>query len=332
MHYDFTTASVRPADKLNAWQAVVHDACVPMALQSKRVSRFYGDISSRDVDDICISMVTADGHVAKHDRPQIARTRGDFLLVSLQLAGEGILEQDGRSATTSADDLVVYDSDRPYRWSFQTGFKQLVLRIPRHHLQHRLDLAPRYTAQSVCCKTGMGKIASDYLASLFHQSALLETDNHRLLADSAVDMLTATISAHVRTPCGARTNIQSLHLKQACKLIAENIRNPDLNPEMIASALKISVRYLHQLFRSLDTSVGRHILHERIAGCARALTQPKFATTSVSAIAFSWGFNSAAHFSRAFRAEMGMTPRDYRASPADAFESPAKGQKPNPSP
>jgi AraC-like DNA-binding protein len=33
---------------------------------------------------------------------------------------------------------------------------------------------------------------------------------------------------------------------------------------------------------------------------------------SVAEIAFSWGFTSQAHFSRAFRAQTGLTPRDFR--------------------
>jgi AraC-like DNA-binding protein len=48
---------------------------------------------------------------------------------------------------------------------------------------------------------------------------------------------------------------------------------------------------------------------------------------SITQIAFSWGFNNAAHFSRCFKTRFGATPSDYRQSngalgcaPAD-FES-----------
>jgi len=46
----------------------------------------------------------------------------------------------------------------------------------------------------------------------------------------------------------------------------------------------------------------------------RDLCDPGLAASSVSRIAFSWGFNDAAHFSRAFRARFGCSPRELRAA------------------
>ena len=39
---------------------------------------------------------------------------------------------------------------------------------------------------------------------------------------------------------------------------------------------------------------------------------------TICEIAFTWGFNSAPHFSRSFREQYGMPPRDYRARKAAA--------------
>jgi AraC-like DNA-binding protein len=44
----------------------------------------------------------------------------------------------------------------------------------------------------------------------------------------------------------------------------------------------------------------------------RDLANPRLLEQSVSDIAFSWGFNNAAHFSRSFRDEYRMTPREWR--------------------
>jgi len=42
------------------------------------------------------------------------------------------------------------------------------------------------------------------------------------------------------------------------------------------------------------------------------MTNSAWRSLTVSEIAFSWGFNSAAHFTRAFRAKYGMAPSEYR--------------------
>jgi AraC-like DNA-binding protein len=40
---------------------------------------------------------------------------------------------------------------------------------------------------------------------------------------------------------------------------------------------------------------------------------------SISDICFRWGFNDAAHFSRSFRADYGMTPRAFRQERLNAM-------------
>lgn len=309
----FATDSVRPPERVKAWQAAVHNACVPMTLFiDKDADRFSGEILSQDIKDLCLSLVQANRHIARHDKSQIARTEGDFLLISMQIAGEGYLEQDDRSTKVDAGEFVVYESGRQYQWSIPQGFKQLVARVPRHLLRHRLDSPERCTARAISCKTGLGKIAFDYFSSLFDQAETLAPGHSQMLLDSSVDFIAATLATQFDCQTGLRTNLQSLHLKQAYSFIDDHIKNPELGPEMIAHFMGISVRYLHHLFQTNETSVNRHILLKRLSGCARAMSHPRHANTSISAIAFDWGFNSSAHFSRVFRAEFGVSPREYK--------------------
>jgi AraC-like DNA-binding protein len=46
-----------------------------------------------------------------------------------------------------------------------------------------------------------------------------------------------------------------------------------------------------------------------LVACRRDLVYPRLASRSVSGIAFSWGFNEAAPFSRSFKEQYGLTPR-----------------------
>ncbi|MDH4393235.1 MAG: helix-turn-helix domain-containing protein [Aquabacterium sp.] len=52
---------------------------------------------------------------------------------------------------------------------------------------------------------------------------------------------------------------------------------------------------------------------QRLDACRRDLADVRLAERSVSALAFSWGFNDAAHFSRSFREQFGQSPRAWRA-------------------
>ncbi|MEM7799029.1 MAG: helix-turn-helix transcriptional regulator [Chloroflexota bacterium] len=82
---------------------------------------------------------------------------------------------------------------------------------------------------------------------------------------------------------------------------------------MIASGLHLSPRYIHLLFKEEETTVSRFIWSTRLEKCRSDLVDPSSAMLSISEIAFSWGFQSSAHFSQAFRRQYGMTPSRYRA-------------------
>jgi AraC-like DNA-binding protein len=60
--------------------------------------------------------------------------------------------------------------------------------------------------------------------------------------------------------------------------------------------------------------VSSYILRRRLEECARQMCNPAWNGHTLIEIAFSWGFNSAAHFTRCFRDRYGVAPRDYRRS------------------
>lgn len=104
---------------------------------------------------------------------------------------------------------------------------------------------------------------------------------------------------------------QSSRVQQIRNIIGENLSNPDLSVEMIAARMKVSARYLRSIF-SKEEKLSRYILRRRLEECALQLENPLFSSLSISSIAFNMGFNSNAHFSRAFKQKFGMSPRDYR--------------------
>jgi AraC-like DNA-binding protein len=60
-----------------------------------------------------------------------------------------------------------------------------------------------------------------------------------------------------------------------------------------------------------------YILRRRLEECARQMCSPGWSAHTLTEIAFSWGFNSAAHFTRTFHEKYGMAPREYRRMSSD---------------
>lgn len=258
-------------------------------------------------------MVTSVGHHCSHDNKHIKRDQDDCYLVSMQLQGAGSLYQDDRLAIVKPGEMVFYDSTRPFDWDFDSAFRQLVVRIPRESFRYRLPSPQECTARTIYSGQGMGKLVSGYLNSLIEGSDTLDDSAGRFLANGTIDLLAGMLAETTQRKIGSQTNIQAFHLNRAYVYIADNVRRADLSPDEIAQALNISVRYLHRLFLTTESSVGRHILQMRLDGCAAHLIDPRRAGLPISSIAYEWGFDNAAHFSRSFRARFGMSAREYRS-------------------
>jgi transcriptional regulator GlxA family with amidase domain len=92
--------------------------------------------------------------------------------------------------------------------------------------------------------------------------------------------------------------------------VAEHLADPGLSVDGLARALNVSRRQLYNAFAEEPDGVAGYILARRLEACRHALSHRD--PRSITDIALGFGFSSMAHFSRVFRAHLGMSPSDYR--------------------
>jgi transcriptional regulator GlxA family with amidase domain len=126
-------------------------------------------------------------------------------------------------------------------------------------------------------------------------------------------------------PLAARTGGTSAKLAEAVSLMEANLGEP-LPTEEIARLVGVSRRQLERLFKQhLDELPSRYYAELRLARARRLLQQT---SQSILQIGLSCGFASGSHFSNAYRARFGRTPRDERSQRAAAWRQ----QEPAPTP
>ncbi|MEZ5653153.1 MAG: helix-turn-helix domain-containing protein [Burkholderiaceae bacterium] len=85
------------------------------------------------------------------------------------------------------------------------------------------------------------------------------------------------------------------------------------NTESLTASTMSGQRGAGPLMINMIRTLADTIRNARLDACRRALADPTQALRSISEIAFAFGFNDAAHFSRSFRARFDCSPREFRA-------------------
>ena len=164
--------------------------------------------------------------------------------------------------------------------------------------------------------TGVGSMFSSLLASVAETLDDVGADQMRPVEAALPEFIAALLldAAPDKDRGGSAGGRASL-LDRVFQTIEMRLSDPDLDLQQVAKEHGISSRYLQKLFASIDESFGHFLKARRLERCRLDLGSPLHAQKSISEILFQWGFNDSASFSRAFREQYGVSPREYRKTP-----------------
>ncbi|MEW2396195.1 helix-turn-helix domain-containing protein [Streptomyces sp. NPDC046862] len=243
----------------------------------------------------------------------VARGGGEYLFVGVRGAAPGAPgTQQAREVLLEPGDICFYAADRPPVLDVPGTARLKVFLVPREALGlQELDVH-RVMAAPVGRSSRLGALLSPFLSELADTVTSSRPSVGEMLAWNAVNLL-ATLATDQLGRDGAGTPVAvSPMLARIRTFIDLHLADPDLSPDRIAGAHHISVRYLHKLFQDEGTTVGRWIQRRRLEECRRDLMHRVRGRQTIAAVAGRWGFLSATHFSRVFRAAYGMSPSEWR--------------------
>jgi len=82
----------------------------------------------------------------------------------------------------------------------------------------------------------------------------------------------------------------------------------------------VTLRYIHKMLEAEGRTFSELVLGARLARAHRMLTDSRFASLSITEIAFASGFGDLSHFDHAFRRRFGATPSEVRHKLRDQDE------------
>ena len=280
--------------------------------------RFKGAISHSTISSLPIAHVASSQVKVNRLERFISDPHEEFYKINFNLAGKATLTQDGRTAYLEPGDWVIYDNMRPYELHFLTDYQQLLLLVPRSQLVSKLPAVDLLLAKTLTSRKGTGKVLREFTHSTLREDESLPAGATGPMSQMILDMLVLGLTEQLNAkhiPFSVETR-----LLQAKQFIEAHLHEPDLSVEMIANALHFSKRHLHTLFQSNNSTVTRYIWQQRLQKCAHDLKDLRQVNRTISNIALSWGFTSTAHFSRLFRQNYGLSPREFRQQSVSSQE------------
>ena len=307
-----STDQVAPKERIPYWKDLIWQLLGRLRSEARSEGEFRGRLLHCDAGDVKLCRLSASSHRVARTPDLIRQDDRGFLKVVFQLEGTTWFEQGGRKTLLQPGEWSIYDTMKSYTVSNNGDIEQLVLMAPREkilaaHLHPDELLVQRYDARN-----GIGRIAGELLHKAFEEIETCSPESAEAIGDAIAQLLRQSLMERAGRPT-------SLSLREALRdriktHILRNLRDPGLSIDRIAAALRCSKRNLHKAFSNDGATISDSIWRLRLEHCRRDLASPACAWKSITEIAFSWGFSSSTHFSKAFREAYGTSPKHYRMS------------------
>lgn len=316
MSETLSTAALPADQRLPFWIDSICQTYVQLDCDAPHRRDFGGSIVSHRLPGLDLSVVRSRAQRVTRTPRAIGRATDDFIIVSLQTQGNAVISQDGRDAVMAPGDFAIYDSTRPYTLRFDDDFEEIVLKLRGDRLREMVRESDKLTATTVSGRAGAGHLLINMIRTLRDEIDCLAPASAAAVASGVINVLVAGLQS---LPACGRTELSSMaayHLARIRGCIDERLRDPALTIESIAGELGMSVGHLHRLFKTEPLSPSQYLWNRRLEACSRELLDSRRSKATVAQIAFGWGFNDAAHFSRAFRERFHASPREWRRQAA----------------
>ncbi len=233
------------------------------------------------------------------------------VFVNLQLSGSCTIVQQERAAVLQPGLMAMYDSSAPYTSFSDQGMGGEFFQIPHSALALPVDLIREACAVPLMPGHPLSSLTFDYLRRVASDPALFTAADGDLAGHPSIELLRAVITSQLRDKTRAREPLANTLVTRVLEYVTQHLGDPGLNAEMIAAQHFISVRHLYRVLAENGISLAEWIRSRRLEAARQELARTPD-TETIAAVARRHGFTDMSSFSRAFRAEFGVSPRDWR--------------------
>jgi AraC-like DNA-binding protein len=279
-------------------------------------SDLYGDaevdgrMSTAHAGDVVLTRLDAGRHRVMRSSAQVRASEVGYLKIVAPFGGCAGVQQKGREAWVTPGEWSIYDTTDTYAVSNPVPVEHLIVMLPKASLAGRGLAIDELMARRLGGSGGIARVALDTMRSAWRELPGMPADAAQRLGE----VITQCVHLSLLDLAGRGTALtQREALRSRIKqLVMRQLGDPRLSVAQIAAALGVSRRHLYNAFAGEPDGIAGYVLAQRLEACQAALADPRLAGRSITDLALAVGFSSPAHFSRVFRARLGVSPSAYR--------------------
>jgi AraC-like DNA-binding protein len=314
----YSTAGLPIRKRAAAWNELYSRQLAHVDFTPANQDSFNAELCLSNFGPLRFARMASDRTSIARTTRHIGRTSGRLYSFMLQSRGSGIFAHCGHEAILHQGDFTLCDSSAPHSYLIDDRSEVMMLRVPAEILRTYLPSPEQFCGRRLSASEGLTGTAAAMVAALCRQVEIgFDPDYENRVARHLLDVMATTYTMAFDRVAVGGSAVVSGRLARVRRYIEENLRDPGLGPCSIAAGLKMSSRYLRMIFAIGNETISAYILRRRLEECARQIRDPHWRGHTITEIAFSWGFNSAAHFARSFRERYGIAPRDFRRLEGD---------------
>src|SRR3954452_22435929 len=311
-----TTDGLSPADSVAFWQDGMTGSLGYRDIKATSDGPMRGTAARSWLGQMLLVRMKATGQEINRTRRHVTKDGIDFVQLAVMGNGVGRIDQDGRQVELHPGDCVLYETSRPFTWSFQGDWDVSLFGFPGASVPVPEPRRARLTARRLARRAALTGVASRFLLDMARNTDELPPHLAEPMTATARDLVLTLLAdqlGHADADGGSAQRTLMLRIRD---YVRRHHRDAALGPTEVAAAANISTRYLHKLFTAESQTVSLYLRQVRLAGARPDLRDPELENRSIAAIAHGRGFGDLSGFNRAFRDTYGMTPREMRAGEA----------------
>ncbi|MET0334269.1 MAG: helix-turn-helix domain-containing protein [Rhizobacter sp.] len=305
-----STDQVAAGDRAGFWSDWINRLFCGLKSDLYGDTDFNGRMSTVRAGDVVLTRLESQRHRVLRSPSMVRASEVGYLKIVAPWVGCAGVEQQGREAWVTPDQWSLYDTTDSYAVANPVQVDHLIVMVPKDRVTERGVHIDPLVARRLGGSGGVARIALETMRNAYRELPGMSPQ----AAQGVGDAITQFVHLSLLDLAGIGTAVtQREALRERIKQhVTQHLGDSGLSVDAIAHALNCSRRQLYNAFAEEPDGVAGYILRRRLEACRRSFDDRGHDHRSITDIAIGFGFSNMAHFSRVFRARLGVAPSDYR--------------------